>query len=103
MFIQISETNVVVAKEVVGIFSTKILKNNQNNRKFIESAGGEDPKEEFYEKTSNSFVVTVDKVFFSTALPLTLAKHELLTRTKFKPLKRAKYKRRRRSKRPNTA
>lgn len=72
MFLHIGNSRVVYLKDIVGIFNLEI-KDNQVNNQFLESSLGTQITEQ--EKENNSaFVITTQKVFYSSISSLTLQK-----------------------------
>jgi len=70
MFLHIGDSRVVFLKELVGIFNMN-LQENPVTLQFLESF----PAEKGVVKelnTSNSFIVTTDKIYYSLISPLTL-------------------------------
>jgi len=70
MFLHIGDSRVVFLGELVGIFNMD-LQENPNTLQFLESFPAE--KDGVKERnTSNSFIVTTDKIYYSLISPLTL-------------------------------
>lgn len=70
MFLHIGDSRVVFLEDLVGIFNMD-LQDNPTTLQFLESfpmeKGGAKER-----NTSNSFIVTTDKVYYSLISPLTL-------------------------------
>ncbi len=72
MFLHIGNSRVVSLEEIIGIFNLE-LKNNQVNTQFLESFPG-DKLTKKEEESSNTFIITPKKVYYSPISPLTLQK-----------------------------
>ncbi len=72
MFLHIGNSKVVALNELIGVFDVN-LNNNSTNVQFLESFPGDNPSAQKKE-SSNSFVITTNKVYYSSISPLTLQK-----------------------------
>jgi hypothetical protein len=70
MFLHIGDSRVVFLEDLVGIFNMN-LQDNPTTLQFLESFPTEKGRAKD-RNTSNSFVITTDKIYYSLISPLTL-------------------------------